>query len=490
MSLSQSEASLLECLEKIGGKADATRLATELGLPESSIFPLSSLLSIKGYVTLTELLREKFTLTEEGAYCSEHGMPETRLIALLKSKGGSTPMAEVGKMLKPNEVSAALGWGRKNGSITVEKKNGVLAVVLNGPAASEYEPILSKLKAGAERQDLISVELKLASELQSRGLVALKESKQLIIQLVPGKGMPEAVLLNVLTSDIIKGGKWKVTKLRPFDVTASPPCLDIGKKQPYLEFLDEVKEILIGMGFEETTGNFVEPEFWNFDVLFQAQDHPARAVHDSFQVKGFAPEIDAPAELIRGVKQVHENGGNTGSKGWGYSWDISTAKQAILRTQTTVTSVRYLSAHKEPPLKAFCLSKVFRPDVIDSRHMIEFSQLDGIIGNKGINVRHLLGILTEFGKQLGFTDIKFVPGYFPFTEPSIEAYVKHPKLGWIECLGSGLFRPEVLEPLGIKFPVIAWGIGIDRLAMIRLGVDNIRDLHSTNLESLREWGWW
>jgi phenylalanyl-tRNA synthetase alpha chain len=141
-------------------------------------------------------------------------------------------------------------------------------------------------------------------------------------------------------------------------------------------------------------------------------------------------------------------------------------------------------------VKTFCLSKVFRPDVIDSRHMLEFSQLDGILGDHGINVRHLLGVLTEFANQMGFKEIKFTPGYFPFTEPSIEAYVRHPKHGWIECLGSGLFRPEVTKPLGINFPVIAWGIGIDRLAMVRLGLDDIRQLHMGNIDMLRQWGWW
>jgi phenylalanyl-tRNA synthetase alpha chain len=277
--------------------------------------------------------------------------------------------------------------------------------------------------------------------------------------------------------------------LRPYDVTASPPVLIIGKKHPYLEFLEEVKEILISMGFEETVGPYVESEFWNFDALYQAQEHPARAVHDNFRVGGPVPNIDAPIELINAVKKTHENGGLTGSKGWRYKWSIDIAKQQVLRTQTTAVSVRTLFHRREPPVKTFCLSKVFRPDAIDSSHMIEFSQLDGILGDRGINVRHLLGILSEFAKQLGFKEIKFTPGYFPFTEPSIEAYAKHPKMGWIECLGSGLFRPEVLAPLGINFPVIAWGIGIDRLAMIRLGLDDIRDLHSMDLGRLREWGW-
>jgi len=138
----------------------------------------------------------------------------------------------------------------------------------------------------------------------------------------------------------------------------------------------------------------------------------------------------------------------------------------------------------------FCLSKVFRPDVIDAKHSVEFHQLDGIIGDYVINFRHLLGILATIAKELGFEAIKFVPGYFPFTEPSVEGFVKHPKLGWVECLGAGLFRPEVLKPLDIDYQVIAWGIGVDRLAMIRLGINDIRDLHTMRLDKLRDSNYW
>ncbi|MBM5804750.1 MAG: phenylalanine--tRNA ligase subunit alpha [Candidatus Verstraetearchaeota archaeon] len=489
MPLSQSEALLLKYLEKLGGKAEASSLASGLKQPVSSIFPLSSLLAEKGYVKTTEILKEKFELTEEGAYCAKHGMPETRLLRLLSSKGGTAPMDALKTALKPTEISAALGWGRKAGAIAIEKRGTPPLIVLKRTVNIELDDTIKKLSKDGEKSALTPKELELVSVLEERGLVTLKETKQLIVEMIRGIRPSGGVVSNVLTSDIIKSGRWRKTTLSPYDVTASPPSLKIGKKHPYLEFLEEVKEILIAMGFEEASGPYAESEFWNFDALFQAQDHPARAIHDSFQIKGVEPHIDAPEEVIKGVKAAHEYGGRTGSKGWGYRWNIEIAKRPILRTQTTAVSVRHLSTHKTPPVKAFCLSKNFRPDVIDSRHMVEFCQLDGIIGDRNMNVRHLLWTLKEFAMQLGFKDIKFTPGYFPFTEPSIEAYAKHHKLGWIECLGSGLFRPEVLEPLGVKFPVLAWAFGIDRLAMIRLGIDDIRELHTSNLESLREKGW-
>jgi phenylalanyl-tRNA synthetase alpha chain len=488
VSVSQSEARLIDSLKKLGGKTDGASLAADLQVPESSIFPLANLLEGKGYIKTQEEVSEVFALTEEGRYCLEKGLPESRMVKFLSSMGGSAPLKDLNQVLKTQEISAALGWGRRSGVVTVEKRGGEATATLKGESDPALDDLLHKI-ASAEgvRNSTAAANPDPIRQLIERGLLSSKIAKIIHIELI--KEPPKTLESARLTSNMIKNGSWKGVRLRPYDVTASPPVLAVGKKHPYLEFLEEVKEILLSMGFEETTGPYVESEFWNFDALYQAQEHPARAVHDNFRVKGPEPQIDAPAKLISAVKRTHENGDGTGSKGWMYSWNLDIAKQPILRTQTTAVSVRTLFQRREPPVKTFCLSKVFRPDAIDSRHMIEFDQLDGILGDRGINVRHLLGILSEFARQLGFKDIKFTPGYFPFTEPSIEAYARHPKLGWIECLGSGLFRPEVLAPLGIDFPVIAWGIGIDRLAMIRLGVDDIRDLHTMDLGRLREWGW-
>ncbi len=489
MSLSLSEVRLLESLKRLGGKADAVSLAADLNEPISSIFPLSSLLKDKGYVRTKEIVKEWYELTEEGKRCVEIGLPETRLCKILGSIEGGVELEELKRDFDEHEISAALGWGKRHGIIEIDRSGRTPKVILKKKVIPEMESLIKKISERPEKASLSSKELEMVKELEKRGLVSLKSSKTLFVELIKEAPVQELETCRVLTSEILKTGRWRNLRFSPYDVGAAPPVIIIGKKHPYLEFLEEVKEILFAMGFEEASGPYVESEFWNFDALFQAQDHPARAIHDSFQVKGVLHNIDAPQDLISKVKEVHENGGETGSKGWGYKWSREVASRPILRSQTTSVSVRYLSQHKTPPVKAFCLSKVFRPDVIDSKHMVEFCQLDGIMGDYGINVRHLLGILNEFAMQLGFKEIKFKPSYFPFTEPSIEAYVKHPALGWIECLGSGLFRPEVTKPLGIDFPVIAWAFGIDRLAMIRLGVDDIRELHTSNLGMLREKGW-
>ncbi|MDK2383758.1 MAG: phenylalanine--tRNA ligase subunit alpha, partial [Candidatus Korarchaeota archaeon] len=332
--------------------------------------------------------------------------------------------------------------------------------------------------------------------LRRRGLVEVVEKTEVEIELTDlGRQAAEGKIKVVeevgkLTRDLIITGEWRKKKLKSYDVRASPPVTYPGKPHPYIHFLEEVREILIGMGFVEVKSPIVEAEFWNFDVLFQAQDHPAREVHDSYQVAfpSEGADLSQYSSLVERVGMTHEHGWETGSKGWGYKWSFDIARRLILRSQTTAASARTLASGLEVPSKIFAIDKVFRPETPDRTHAIEFHQCEGVVLAEDMNVRHLMGFLAEFAKQLGFREVKFKPAYFPFTEPSVEAYVRHETLGWIEIAGSGLFRPEMLIPMGYDYPkvqALAWGIGIGRLAMIRLGLDDIRELHSQNLDYLR-----
>ncbi|HDI46322.1 MAG TPA: phenylalanine--tRNA ligase subunit alpha [Candidatus Methanomethylia archaeon] len=492
--LREAERNVLEALERLGGEATLEELAASLSLPSSSVHPLSRLLEEKQLVEVLEESEEEVTLTEEGRRYAEKGLPETRLVKLLKEEG-ALPVEDLAKLsgnvLSREEIPVAVSWAKRRGWISFARdKDGraVCSLVTEGRAPEEelLRELLKKRLKGREleeRREQLEVLLrrKLVEKTRRR-LFRVKMTEQ------GRKALSQAlVAVTRLTSDLIRTGRWREVVLQEYDVSSQPPKLYPGKKHPYVEFLSELKDILMAMGFVEVEGPYVEFEFWNFDVLFQAQNHPAREVHDSFQVVDLSREIDAPSSLIERVKEVHETGGDTGSLGWRYEWRLENASRRVLRSQTTAVSVRYLAEHKTPPIKVFTLGKVFRPDVIDARHSLEFMQLDGIVGDHGIALKHLLGVLKEIALRLGFEDIRFKPSYFPFTEPSVEGFVKHPKLGWIECLGAGLFRPEVLKPLDIDFPVIAWGIGVDRLAMIRLGINDIRELHTLDLQKLREW---
>jgi len=158
------------------------------------------------------------------------------------------------------------------------------------------------------------------------------------------------------------------------------------------------------------------------------------------------------------------------------------SRRPVLCSQTTAATVRYLASRPEPPVKVFCIDRVYRHEKIDYKHLAEFYQCEGIVMERGMTLRHMLGYLKEILNALGFERIKFMPSYFPYTEPSVQALVYHGAKGeWLEVLGAGMFRPELLRPLGIRYPVLAWGIGLSRLIMMKLGLEDIRDLFKNDL---------
>ena len=190
-------------------------------------------------------------------------------------------------------------------------------------------------------------------------------------------------------------------------------------------------------------------------------------------------------KLVEKIKKVHEDGGSTGSTGWGYNFSKSECEKPLLRTHTTVNTIRYLHNNPNPPCKVFSIGRVFRKENIDSTHLPEFYQIEGIIHEENANFRQLIGILKEFYKRMGFEKVRCRPGYFPYTEPSMEIDVFWNNQ-WMELGGSGIFRPEVTEPVGVKNPVLAWGLGLERLAMLKFGLKDMRDLYISDIEWIRK----
>jgi phenylalanyl-tRNA synthetase alpha chain len=292
--------------------------------------------------------------------------------------------------------------------------------------------------------------------------------------------------ISQLTPDLIRNENWRNVKLREFDVTAPGPITYPGKIHPVQEIIQQVKEIFLEMGFTEIRGEMVETAFWNFDVLFQPQDHPARDVVDTFYLsqpqEGRLPEKN----IVEAVAKTHENGWKTGSRGWEYNWSRKEAKRLVLRTHTTATTIRYLTKHKEPPIKVFSVDRVYRNEKLDYKHLAEFHQIEGIIMDRKVTLRDLMGTLKEFYQKLGLKKVQFWPSYFPYTEPSLQSTVYVPELkNWVELCGMGIFRPEVLAPLGVKNPVLAWGGGLERLILLKLGLDDIRLLYKNDLGWIR-----
>jgi phenylalanyl-tRNA synthetase alpha chain len=190
---------------------------------------------------------------------------------------------------------------------------------------------------------------------------------------------------------------------------------------------------------------------------------------------------------VKNVKATHENGWQTGSKGWNYRFSIEETKKLILRSQGTALSARMLvNENLEIPGKYFSISRCYRPDIVDRTHLTEFNQIEGIVVGEELTFRDLLGVLKRFASDIaGAQKVRFRPDYFPFTEPSVELAAYKEDFGWIEFGGAGIFRPEMTLPLGITVPVIAWGLGVNRIFMMKSGITDIRDLFTQNLEWLR-----
>ncbi len=343
----------------------------------------------------------------------------------------------------------------------------------------DLSPELQQATEQLKKRKLLTVEPKTTRTLQitSEGKKAATENK-----IAPQE-------ITQLTPELIITGKWHTAKLQKYNIEAPVAKTWPGKKQPYLQFLDEVRAKLVQLGFQEMTGTCVETSFFNFDALYVPQDHPARESSDIYYVKDPAcGGISKHSEVVEQVKQTHENGWKTGSTGWGYKYSLEAAQRLILRGHGTCLSARTLEAGNfAVPSKHFSIARVYRPEITDKTHLSEFNQVEGIIIDKELNLKDLLGVLGKFAMEIAGADkIRFKPDYFPFTEPSVELSAYKEGCGWIEFGGSGIFRPEVTLPLGVKEPVIAWGLGVDRLFMMRAGIEDIRMIFSQDLGWLRK----
>jgi phenylalanyl-tRNA synthetase alpha chain len=370
------------------------------------------------------------------------------------------------------DFEIAIGWLRRKKS--VEIVNG--KVIATGKLSLDEKNALSSVERGEE----ISEEMK--KILEKRKLIETEERKVLSFVVLKKPEIEVRELIGDLTQEIIATGSWKGKEFAKYDIKVPSAEIYGGKSHPYERIIQECRKIFLDMGFKEIKGNYVQLAFWNFDALFQPQDHPARDMQDTFYLDRYE-EIDF--ENVEKVKRAHEDGWITGSTGWRGSWSIEKAKQLVMRTHTTAITIKYLAKNPKPPQKAFCIDRVYRRESIDATHLPEFDQLEGVVLDKDIGFKHLLGLLKTFFAKMGFENVRFRPGYFPYTEPSVEPEVYVEGLGWIELGGAGVFRKEVTEPLGIEGKVLAWGLGIGRLAMLRIGLKDLRKLYLPDLNWLR-----
>ncbi|MCW4045088.1 MAG: phenylalanine--tRNA ligase subunit alpha [Candidatus Bathyarchaeota archaeon] len=476
----------VEELTRKGKLADAAVMRTALTLQEKGL--------VKIYAKTETILK----LNTEGKLHAERGLPERRLINALNAMGRKATLSEAAEKAGLDEQFAriALSWIlRKKWAIYDSKANVLQAS--STPTEGSDEKLLNSLKG---REQVAIGELNPESQdavvmLKKRQLLTMEEKTQRTLavtaagkQAVQAGQKAAAEVVTQLTPELIITGKWRSVKLQRYNIEAPVAKTWPGKKHPYLSFLEEVHAKLVALGFKEMVGTSVETSFFNFDALFTPQDHPAREEVGIYFVK--EPEfgdISAYEAAVANVKATHENGWTTGSTGWGYQYSVQEAKRLILRGHGTCLSARTLLSEKlEVPSKYFSIARCYRPEVVDKTHLSEFNQVEGIVVDESLTLRDLLGVLAKFALEIAGADkVRFKPDYFPFTEPSVELSAYKEGYGWVEFGGSGIFRPEVTLPLGVKVPVIAWGLGVDRLFMMRASVDDIRAIFSQDLDWLR-----
>ncbi len=455
-------------LEKLSQVETAT--SHDFDIPISELHGTLHSLSNSKQIDFT--IKEEFerVLTDEGKSVIENGSQEFNLYNEIGSNGAEKSLLK--KYPYGSKYALRERW-----------------IIIKEDKIYREKKILSDLTV----EKLKEIELlsqKEFEELRKRNLADKKKNIIYIIKKGENFGKHEEFEVE-LTADMVLKPKDRKFKMYNFNSTGNLP--NCGSLHPLLKIREEIKKIFIEMGFcEMSTNRYVESSFWNFDSLFQPQNHPARDSHDTFFLKHPSRTTRFDYDYLQKVKEIHTIGGY-GSVGYRSDWSEEEASKNILRTHTTSVSSRYLKklAASFRPSKFFSIDKVFRNESIDATHLAEFHQVEGMIVDYNIGICHLIGILSAFFKKLGLNNIKFKPAYNPYTEPSMEIFGYHEGLKkWIEIGNSGIFRPEMIRTMGYPEDVcvIAWGLSLERPAMIKYGLNNIRELigHKVDINFIKK----
>ncbi|MCL2191982.1 MAG: phenylalanine--tRNA ligase subunit alpha [Treponema sp.] len=508
---------------KRGDELTIERVEKDRGFKPGNGNQALSWLAGKGLVS--EIRRETavfYELTDLGRQWKENGTPEERIVGLVRSRPGELRLPDIASALglESKDVGSAFGSLSKSGALMLDERKKVIPAPDSplGTGLEKLSALKGLLEKAAEREngllaenDLSQTEKVAVSGVAKKRAAADAAFRQIDRETVvfgfaatedgsvPAEALADVLRtqgitgdeIGTLTPQMLETGSWKGRAFRSYSVKTPPTRLTPGRSNPYAKFLEDVKDKLVSLGFEEFDGPVVETEFWNCDALFMPQFHSARDIHDSYSIADPAqPDGLARIKTIEepwfsNVAAAHENGGATGSRGWNYAFDRDFTKRLVLRSQGTALSAQALPTAKIPG-KYFGIARCFRYDRVDATHLPDFYQTEGIVLGDNVNLRTLLGMLEMFAVEVaGAKEVKYVPGYFPFTEPSVEIHIKHPVLGWFELGGSGIFRPEVTESLGVSVPVAAWGLGIDRMALMALGLNDLRELFTYDIENVR-----
>ena len=419
-------------------------------------------LRLKELAEVKETSKVEISLGQNGIDAFKNGLPERKLMDLIKD--GPKTFDELRRVLSGAGFNAAIANAKKNGWIKIDKSESDSRIsVKEKSIETPEEKLISLIGEKSIPEEQIENKLALKFLLQRPDYIIQNTEKSKTVSLTEKASNIDSTLS---TSGAI-------------DVEADVSTVFAARTHPLKDTIDEIREIFVKLGFSEIQGTLTQSSFWNFDALFTPQDHPARELQDTFYLENIKSEKPATPKQIKQVSASH-------SQNWRYNWQLSESQKMVLRTHTTCVTIKYLAEKKPEDARVFSLGRVFRNEKVSYKHLVEFNQIEGIVVGNNTTLRDLMGIQKEFYKQLGLTKIKFWPTFFPYTEPSLQTMVYNEKLGkWVELFGMGIFRPEVTKPLGITKPVLAWGGGIERIAMLKYDLDDVREFYSNNLNWLR-----
>ncbi|EXJ87160.1 phenylalanyl-tRNA synthetase alpha chain [Capronia epimyces CBS 606.96] len=491
----------------------------------SEAFPTASFASLKSvvdklrsrdFIQAEQIGRVELVLTKEGQEIADHGSNGARVFEAVRASLEGLKIRDLPAAVgDPNVAKFGSGdafkqkWVRKDGDILKATVNQI---------QDEVRQQLREIQATHKLENP-----KVVADFKKRKYVV--EEKIIDFKLAKGpKFSTEFVKEETdLTSEMLASGAWKTVQLKPYNFKAKGTPTVAGALHPLNKVRQEFREIFFEMGFEEMpTNRYVETGFWNFDALFVPQQHPARDLQDTFYIsdpvkadppredpeptppgaKSTPPPTDKDNKLAakkldfkqywEDVRAVHESG-KFGSIGYRYPWSADESLRLVLRTHTTAISTYML--HKlalDPrPARYFSIDRVFRNETVDQTHLAEFHQVEGVIADWGLTLGGLIGFMEVFFNKMGIKNLRFKPAYNPYTEPSMEIFSYHEGLKkWVEIGNSGMFRPEMLEPMGLPkdMRIYGWGLSLERPTMIKYGVNNIRELlgHKVDLNFIEQ----
>ncbi|CAI5744977.1 unnamed protein product [Peronospora destructor] len=487
----RAESLLLQTIEQEGSVADTYEFSLSNCLSHELVVGVMKSLLVDAFVVDTERSTSFYVLQDEAKLILKRGSPEIQVYHAI-------PVTGIDRMSLETAVSATI---LKVGQGACMKKKWIRLDKNDGKFYRNVEHVqdeVIEMLQRVERLDgaMTAVSKDEAHTLKRRKLVEVHTRKSYTLTKGVNFSLQRKKQAAGLTKEMLDGEGWKKETFKPYNFKTMGLNVGGGHLHPLMKVRAEFRRVLMDMGFQEMpTNRYVESSFWNFDSLFQPQSHPARDAHDTFFLTQPKYCLTVPEGYYQRVHDMHENGG-FGSIGHGRgAFTRETSMTNILRTHTTAISAQMLyKLANQPggftPQKYFSIDRVFRNESMDATHLAEFHQVEGVVADYDLSLGDLIGIIKAFFLKIGITQMRFKPAYNPYTEPSMEIFAFHPDLKkWTEIGNSGVFRPEMLRPMGLpeNMRVIAWGLSLERPTMIKYRLNNIRDLfgHKIDLEQTR-----